>query len=33
MDDGAATVLSAILEATRTVEKKVKTENSGELDF
>ncbi|KAJ1412042.1 Winged helix-like DNA-binding domain superfamily [Sesbania bispinosa] len=32
MDDGAATVLSAILEATKTVEKKVKIENSGDLD-
>ena len=31
-DDGTATVLSAVLEATKTVEKKVKMENSGEPD-
>ncbi|XP_061369553.1 uncharacterized protein LOC133312391 [Gastrolobium bilobum] len=33
LDDGAATVLSAILEATRTVEKKVKIENSVPLSL
>jgi len=31
-DDGTATVLSVVLEATKTVEKKVKKENSGEPD-
>jgi len=29
-DDGTATILSAVLEATKTVEKKVKMDNSGE---
>jgi hypothetical protein len=32
MDDGAATVLRAILEATRNKEKQVKIEKSGDLD-
>lgn len=31
-DDGTATVLSAVLEATGSVEKKVKMDNSGEPD-
>lgn len=31
LDDGAAIVLSAMLEATRSEEKKVKTENSGDM--
>lgn len=33
MDDGAATVLSAILEATRNIDKNVKIEQSGDLDL
>ncbi|KAE8719728.1 hypothetical protein F3Y22_tig00109926pilonHSYRG00121 [Hibiscus syriacus] len=33
LDDGAVTVLKAMLEATRSAEKKVKTENSGQLIF
>jgi len=31
-DDGTAIVLSVVLEATKTIEKKVKMENSGEPD-
>lgn len=33
LDDGAIIVLGAMLEATRSAEKKVKTENSGKLIF
>ncbi|XP_021281091.1 DNA-directed RNA polymerase III subunit RPC3 [Herrania umbratica] len=33
LDDGAVIVISAMLEATRTAEKKVKTENSGPLSL
>jgi len=33
MDDGAATVLSAILKATRNTDKNVKIEQSGDLDL
>lgn len=33
MDDGAATVLSAILKATRNIDKNVKIEQSGDLDL
>lgn len=32
LDDEAAVVLRAMLKATRTAEKKIKTENSGKLD-